>query len=91
MTMMYPDMPPAKDAGRLSCLVMNPDNLGASARRRSRMLAAFETLPPGDRADLLEAVEDWVFSATSGVDFERDGAREIMQRIYAAAGWERVT
>jgi hypothetical protein len=91
MTMEYPDMTPAKGAGRPSCLAMNPDNLAATARRRSQLLAAFETLPAPVRADLLEAVETIVFRANPGVDFERDDAREIIRRVYEIAGWERVT
>jgi hypothetical protein len=85
MTMEYPEMTPAKDASRPSCLAMNPDNVAASARRRSRLLAAFETLPAPVRADLLEAVETMAFTGTAGADF-RD-ARDIIRQAYEIAGW----
>lgn len=88
MTMKYPDMRPAKDAGRLSRLVMNPDNPRLSAERRGRLLEAFDSLDCNARADLLEAVESLVLSAGMSWSRERDTGREVIHRIYAAAGWE---
>jgi hypothetical protein len=77
-----------KGASRPSCLVMNPNNLEASAARRTRLLAAFDSLPEDIRANLLEAAETIAFRHSGGVDFERDEVREIIAQTYEAAGWE---
>jgi hypothetical protein len=82
------DLRPGAGAGRPSCLAVNPGNLEASAARRARLLAAFDSLDVNDRADLLEAVEAIVGRAAGGVDAERDRARGIIREAYAAAGWE---
>lgn len=78
----------ARGASRPSCLTMNPDNLAASAFRRVKLLVAFNSLDEDTQADLLEAVETIAFRRSASVDFERDEAREIIQRMYAIAGWE---
>jgi len=80
-------MKPSADAGRPSCLAMNPNNLRASAARREKLLAAFLGLDEDTQADLLEATETMVFRA-GGVDSERDEARRIVRQMHAAAGWE---
>lgn len=81
-------MRPAKDAGRPSCLAINPKNREASAARRTRLLAAFDSLDEDTRADLLEAAETIAFRQSGGVDFERDDVRDIIRQAYEAAGWE---
>ena len=80
-------MKPSRDAGRPSCLAMNPNNLQASAARRTKLLAVFLGLDEDTQADLLEAVETMAFRA-SGVDPERDEALRIVRQMHAAAGWE---
>lgn len=80
-------MKPSADAGRPSCLAMNPRNREASAARRTRLLAAFLSLDEDAQADLLEAAEGWVFRATPDTSSERHRAREIIRRVYALAGW----
>ncbi len=80
-------MKPSKDAARASCLAINPDNLKASAARRTKLLAAFLALDENTQADLLEAVETMAHRA-SGVDPERDEALRIIRQMYVAAGWE---
>lgn len=81
-------MKPSKDAARPSALAINPHNREASARRRVKLLAAFDSLPEDTRADLLEAVESLVGTAQTGVNLYRDDALEVIQQVYAAAGWE---
>lgn len=83
----YPGMGPAAGGGNASCLVMNPRNREASAARRARLLAGFDSLPPDTRADLLEAAETMAHRA-GGVDAERDEARRIITLMYVTAGWE---
>jgi hypothetical protein len=80
-------MRPAADAGRPSCLAANPRNREASAARRERLLAAFDSLDVNTRADLLEAVESLAGAAGSGVNPIRDEARRIIAQVYVAAGW----
>jgi hypothetical protein len=80
-------MGPSKGAGRPSLLVLNPRNPEASAERRALLLAAFDSLDEDARADLLEAVETMVSRASSGVDQYRDEARDVIRRVYDAAGW----
>jgi hypothetical protein len=63
---------------------MNPDNVGASTRRRVKLLAAFDSLPEDTRADLLELIETWAHSGTW--NFDKDEARKIIAQVYAAAG-----
>lgn len=84
-------MQPSKDAGRPSCLVMNPRNAEASAARREQLLAAFASLDVNDQAGLLELAETWAFRATSGANTESFAARGLFRRMYAAAGWEEAT
>jgi hypothetical protein len=79
-------MKPSKNASRASCLVMNPRNREASAARREKLLAAFESLPEDTRADLLELVETWVSTGSS--DPEKIQPRAIIRQMYAIAGWE---
>lgn len=83
--MKYPDIGPAAGASRLSALAINPGNEQASAERRSRLLEAFDTLPPSVRADLLEAAETAAFTGTDPADRT---ARAIFRALYQAAGWE---
>jgi hypothetical protein len=78
----------SKGAGRPSLLALNPNNLEASAARRERLLAAFDSLDPDTRADLLEAVETIAFRARGGVDFESSDARGILRQAWAAAGFD---
>jgi hypothetical protein len=79
-------MKPSADAGRPSCLAVNPNNRQASAARRTSLLAAFDSLDENTRADLLEAAETMAHRA-SGVDPERDEALRIIRQMYEAAGW----
>jgi hypothetical protein len=81
-------MRPSKGADRPSVLAVNPNNREASAARRARLIAAFDSLDEDTRADLLEAIETIAFRATSAVDAESTEARGILRRIYAAAGFE---
>jgi hypothetical protein len=65
---------------------MNPRNVEASAARRVKLLAAFDSLPEDDRADLLELAED---IDMAGMDTARRlGLREAIAALYAAAGWD---
>lgn len=79
-------MGPSKDAGRPSALAMNPRNREASAARRAKLLAAFNSLDEDTRADLLEAIETIAFRATSPTNTESYKARGIFRRMYDAAG-----
>jgi hypothetical protein len=78
----------SKGAGRPSLLALNPRNREASAARRARLLAAFDSLDEDTRADLLEAVETISFRAENGADAESAEARGVMRQVYAAAGFE---
>lgn len=80
-------MKPSADAGRLSSLAVNPRNREASAARRTRLLAAFESLDEDTRADLLEAVESMASRPNGGIPGHE--ARRILSLMYAAAGWEK--
>lgn len=84
-------MRPSKGAGRPSLLALNPHNLEASTARRTRLLAAFDSLDEDTRADLLEAVETMVHRASGGVDSERDAARDVIRQAYAVAGWAQAS
>ena len=74
-------------SARPSVLAMNPDNVAASAARRVQLLAAFSSLDEDTQADLLEAVETLSFSHSGGYDPVRATAREIIRKVYVAAGW----
>lgn len=82
----YPAMGPSKDAGRPSALAMNPRNREASAARRAKLLAAFDSLDENTRADLLETVETLV--STCRMTTYLSDAQAVIRQIYAAAGWE---
>jgi hypothetical protein len=69
-------------------LAINPRNREASAARRVKLLATFDSLDENTRADLLEAVETMAFRGTSGADAESTEARGILRRVYTAAGFE---
>jgi hypothetical protein len=81
-------MKPSRDAGRPSCLAMNPNNREASAARRVKLLKAFDSLDENIRADLLEDIESLVFKAGISISVERDDARDIIEQVYKAAGLE---
>lgn len=83
----YPAMRHSKGADRPSCLVMNPRNREASAARRVKLLAAFDSLDCNVRADLLELIEQISQNAGERLE-ERREARGIIKRIYEIAGWE---
>lgn len=80
-------MRPGRGAGSPSCLALNPRNREASAGRRVKLLAAFDSLPEDDRADLLELVESMVGrgAGDAGVMLE---ARRLVHQVYTAAGWD---
>lgn len=80
-------MGPGRGAGRASCLALNPDNLAASARRRTRLLAAFDGQDVNTRADLLELAETIAFAA-GDARMERDDLRDLVRQVYQAAGWD---
>ena len=82
------DVGPSRGSSRLSVLALNPRNAEDSAARRARLLEAFDSLPPGRRADLLELAETWAFRATSGANVESREARGAFREIYTAAGWD---
>jgi hypothetical protein len=87
-------MGPSEEAGRPSCLVMNPRNREASAARREQLLAAFLALDVNDQADLLEAAESLAFAAAPGTSpyhGTRGKVCRAIGKMYAAAGWEQVT
>ena len=84
-------MKPSKGADRPSLLALNPRNREASAERRVRLLAAFDSLDEDARADLLEAAETIAFRAENGADAQSRGVRDILRRMYAAAGWAEDT
>lgn len=71
---------------RASELVMNPHNDQAATRRRAKLLAAFDSLAPDQRADLLELVEAMAFSGTW--ESWKQGGRDLMRQLYAIAGLE---
>ena len=83
----YPGMGPSKGASQPAVLALNPHNREASAARRAKLLAAFDSLDVNARADLLETAEHW---ATTGfADPDKTEARGIFRQMYAAAGWEQ--
>jgi hypothetical protein len=57
-----------------------------SAERRVRLLAAFLTLDEDTQADALELLEDIASLAGDNPEKRRE-AREIIDRVYAIAGW----
>jgi hypothetical protein len=81
-------MRPSEGADRPSLLALNPNNREASAARRVKLLAAFNSLDEDARADLLEAIETIAFRATSPANIESREARAIMRQMYALAGFE---
>jgi hypothetical protein len=84
-------MKPSKGADRPSLLALNPRNREASAGRRAKLLAAFDSLDEDTRADLLETAETIAFRAENGADAESRDVRDILRRMYAAAGWDENT
>jgi hypothetical protein len=80
-------MEPSKGADRPSLLALNPRNREASAGRRARLLAAFDSLDEDARADLLEAAETIALRAENGADAQSRGVRDILCRTYTVAGW----
>jgi hypothetical protein len=84
----YEGMGPSKGASRPSSLAVNPNNEADSAARRARLLEAFDSLSPDQRADLLELAETWAFRATRAANTESRDARDLFREMYAAAGWD---
>lgn len=80
----YPAMRPSKNAGRPSCLVMNPQNARASETRRARLLAAFDALDCNERADLLEMLE--TLSHAGFTEPWKQDVRGLFAKIYKLAG-----
>jgi hypothetical protein len=81
-------MKPSRGSDRPSLLALNPRNREASAARRVKLLAAFNSMDEDTMADLLEAAETIVFRAENGADAESREARGILRQIYTAAGFE---
>lgn len=79
-------MKPSAGASRPSLLAINPHNREASAARRTKLLAAFDSLDEDTRADLLEATESMAGRPMGGIPGHE--ARRILSLMYAAAGWE---
>lgn len=83
----YPEMGPSRGADRPSLLAINPGNEQASAKRRAKLLAAFDQLTIDQRADLLELAET-VSHAAGDARLERNDLRDLVRGIYTIAGWE---
>jgi hypothetical protein len=81
-------MEPSKDAGRPSCLVVQPDNLALSVQHRIALVASFDALPEDAKADLLEFIESWVHRQSAEMDTDRRDTSLIVHQMYANARWE---
>jgi hypothetical protein len=77
-------------ADRPSVLVMNPDNVEASIRRRQRLVDALDHMDGDAVADLIQLVERLAHTYTTGLPWAgmRQPANMLIDELYQRAGFE---